>query len=90
MEVQRTLDENPFFFSMLRIRKTAFDGADRLASLAVVETHTLSATFGVDYIDLVTLADRVVWALRLALAAIDTHIGNVGRHGFSKPLVRSI
>jgi hypothetical protein len=87
MQAQGTRDEQLFLFSMSGVRKTTFDGADGLTGLVVMKTHAFGTTLGVDYIDIVALADGIVWTLRLARSAVDADLGNVGRHDLSLPLV---
>ena len=56
---------------MLGIGQAALDRAHGLAGLVVVEADALGAELGVDHVDLVALADRLVRALGLARAAVD-------------------
>jgi hypothetical protein len=81
MKKEGAVKEETLLFSVAGIGKAAFDRADRLTSFARVKAHALGATLGIDHVDIVTLADCLVGALRLALAAIDAHICDVGRHG---------
>jgi hypothetical protein len=49
----------------------------------VIEAHALGAKVGVDHVDFVAFADRLVRTLRLASAAVYAVLGDVGGHVFS-------
>ena len=51
MEADRTLEQQLLLLSMARIGDAALDGADRLASLVVVETDALGAELRVNDVE---------------------------------------
>ena len=80
MEIEGALDEHLLVLHVVRIREATLDRTHRLAGLVIIEPDALGAELGIDDVDLLTLADRLVRALRLASAAVDAVCGDVGRH----------
>lgn len=74
-------EEIGFRFGPLRVGQTAFDRADSLACLVVVEAHALGAEVRVDDVDVIALANGFVRALGFASAAVDAFFGDMGGHG---------
>jgi hypothetical protein len=81
MKLDRSFDEERFFFPNLGIGQTAFDGTNRLTRFVIVKSDALRAEVRVDHVDLVAFADRLVGTLRFTSAAVYTIFCNVGCHG---------
>src|SRR5262245_16488632 len=69
LQAERPGDQGIFVLAVVGIRQATLDGTYGLASLVIVEAHTLRAELRVDHVDVVALADRVVRALGLASTA---------------------
>ncbi len=66
----------PLRLAMVRIGKTAINGAGDRALFFVVQPDTFAAALRVDRVRLPALADRLVRALRLADSAVDAPLGS--------------
>jgi hypothetical protein len=89
MQPNGSLEEQLLLFTMARIGDAAFNRADGLTRLVVVEPDALGAQLRIDDVDFVTFADGFVRALGLASPAVDAigrdvrghdGAGNVGEH----------
>ena len=81
MQRTRTRDENLFAFNIVLIGHTDIDWANRRAGFVVVKADALGAQQRIDHIYGITLADCVIWALRLTGPAINAITGNHCCHG---------
>src|SRR4051812_23133139 len=71
VELEGALEKGVLFFADLGVREATLDRADCLAGLVVIEPDALGAQLGIDHVDLVAFADRLIRALGLARAAVD-------------------
>ena len=78
-------NQNFFRFDVIGIRYTAIHRANRGASLKIMEADAFGAKLRIDDKDGFTLRDRIVGALGLACAAVDTLIGNHRSHDIGPP-----
>src|SRR5476651_2437083 len=80
MKLLRPVEQVAFRLGNVRIGDATIHRAHRSARLFVVEADAFGAERGVDDEDVLTLADGLVRALRLASAAVDALFGNHRRH----------
>jgi hypothetical protein len=80
MDRLRPFDEEALLLGVVGVRDAAVNRADGSALLGVVESDALGAELGIDDVDVVLLADRLVGTLGLAGAAADAFLGNHRGH----------
>ncbi len=69
-----------FALFVLRVRQAALHRTNGLAGFVVMEPNTLGAEIGIDDVNVLALADCLVWAFGLASAAVDAFVGNESSH----------
>jgi len=74
--------EGRFSFAIVFIGYTGLGGANLLTSLIAIEADTLGAEVGIDDVVLISLADRLIGALRLTGSTVDAIVGDDGGHVF--------
>jgi hypothetical protein len=66
---------------MIGIENDTFNGADLNTLRGVKVPYTFCTEFRLNNVDLLSLGDSLIWALRFANIAINTLIGNQQGHG---------
>jgi hypothetical protein len=72
----RAGDQHLFGLDIVRIGHAHIDRANRSARFVVMKSNAFGAQLWIDHVNRITLADCVIWAFRLARAAINAIAGN--------------
>jgi hypothetical protein len=80
VKLLRPREQDLFGFLVVWVWHATLDRAHRLACLVIEEPDALTASSGVDNVLAIAFADSIVGTFRLASAAVDAFVGNVGSH----------